>query len=123
MSKIYLKVVDAEITFTNSFEYQRKKDGKPSGKKLFIHTYGIKCVDGQRTSRFIVKTFGNESKEPLCEIGDLVKLTGTLNEEKWKDDDDNWVSRVTIIADSIEIVDEVDEDDYEETRPVRRTRK
>ena len=108
MSKIYLKVVDAEITFTNSFEYQRKKGGKPSGKKLYIHTYGIKCEDGKRTSRFIVKTFDNKSKEPYCNIGDLVKLTGTLVEEKWKDEDDHWVSRVTIIADSIDIIGEDD---------------
>ena len=121
MTKIYLKVVGAEILFNNSFAYQAKdKNGKTTGKTRYIHTYGIKCTNGSRTSLFIVKTFGNDSKETYCEVGDVIKLTGTLVEEKWKDDEGDWVSRVTIIADSIDIIDEDDEDDV---KPKRKTRK
>ena len=121
MTKIYLKVVGAEILFNNSFAYQVKgKDGKKSDKTRYIHTYGIKCTNGTRTSRFIVKTFNNESEETYCVIGDVIKLTGTLVEEKWKDDEGDWVSRVTIIANSIDIIDEDDEDDV---KPKRKTRK
>jgi single-stranded DNA-binding protein len=119
MTKIYLKVVGAEILFNNSFAYQMKdKNGKTTGKTRYIHTYGIKCTNGSRTSRFIVKTFGNESEETYCVIGDVIKLTGTLVEEKWKNDEGDWVSRVTIIADSIDIIDEDDED--EDVKPKRR---
>jgi hypothetical protein len=123
MTKIYLKVVGAQILFTNSFAYQAKdKDGKKSGKTRYIHTYGIKCTNGSRTSLFIVKTFNNESEETYYETGDIIKLTGTLVEEKWKDDEGDWVSRVTIIADSIDIIDEDDEDD-EDVKPKKKSRK
>ena len=122
MTKIYLKVVGAQILFTNSFAYQAKdKNGKKSGKTRYIHTYGIKCINGSRTSRFIVKTFNNESEETYCVIGDIIKLTGTLIEEKWKNDEGDWVSRVTIIADSIDIIDEDDEDD--DVKPRKKNRK
>jgi len=122
MTKIYLKVVGAEVLFNNSFPYQAKdKNGKTTGKRKYIHTYGIKCTNGTRTSRFIVKTFGNESKETDCEVGDIIKLTGTLVEEKWKDDEGDWVSRVTIIADSIDITD--DEDDEDDVKPKKKSRK
>ena len=122
MTKIYLKVVGAQILFTNSFAYQAKdKDGKKSGKTRYIHTYGIKCTNGSRTSHFIVKTFNNESEETYYETGDIIKLTGTLVEEKWKDDEGDWVSRVTIIANSIDIIDEDDED--EDVKPKRKSRK
>ena len=123
MTKIYLKVVGAQILFTNSFAYQAKdKNGKKTGKTRYIHTYGIKCTNGSRTSHFIVKTFGNETRETYCVIGDIIKLTGTLIEEKWKNDEGDWVSRVTIIADSIDIIDEDDEDD-EDVKPKRKSRK
>jgi hypothetical protein len=122
MTKIYLKVVGAEVLFNNSFPYQVKdKDGKTSGKTKYIHTYGIKCTNGSRTSLFITKTFGNESKETYCQVGDIIKLTGTLVEEKWKDDEGDWVSRVTIIANSIDIIDEDDED--EDVKPKKKSRK
>jgi len=122
MTKIYLKVVGAEILFNNSFSYQVKdKDGKKSGKTRYIHTYGIKCTNGSRTSRFIVKTFNNESEETDCVIGDIIKLTGTLIEEKWKNDEGDWVSRVTIIADSIDIIGEDDED--EDVKPRKKNKK
>jgi hypothetical protein len=124
MTKIYLKVVGAQILFNNSFAYQAKdKVGKTSGKTKYIHTYGIKCTNGSRTSHFIVKTFGNESKETDCVIGDIIKLTGTLVEEKWKDDEGDWVSRVTIIANSIDIIDEDDEDEDEDVKPRKKNRK
>jgi hypothetical protein len=123
MTKIYLKVVGAEILFNNSFPYQVKgKDGKTTGKTRYIHTYGIKCTNGSRTSMFIVKTFNNESEETYYETGDIIKLTGTLVEEKWKNDEGDWVSRVTIIANSIDIIDEDDEDD-EDVKPKRKSRK
>ena len=123
MTKIYLKVVGAEILFNNSFPYQVKgKDGKTTGKTRYIHTYGIKCTNGSRTSRFIVKTFNNESEETYCVIGDIIKLTGTLVEEKWKDDEGDWVSRVTIIADSIDIIDDEDDED-EDVKPKKKYRK
>lgn len=123
MTKIYLKVVGAEILFNNSFPYQVKdKDGKKSDITKYIHTYGIKCTNEFRTSHFIVKTFGNVSKETYCEIGDIIKLTGTLVEEKWKDDEGDWVSRVTIIADSIDIIGITDEDN-EDVKPKRKNRK
>lgn len=123
MTKIYLKVVGAEILFNNSFPYQAKdKNGKTTGKTKYIHTYGIKCTNGSRTSRFIVKTFNNESEETYCVIGDIIKLTGTLVEEKWKNDDGDWVSRVTIIADSIDIIDDEDDED-EDVKPRKKNKK
>ena len=122
MTKIYLKVVGAEVLFYNSFPYQvKEKNGKTSGKTRYIHTYGIKCTNGSRTSHFIVKTFNNESEETDCVKGDIIKLTGTLVEEKWKDDEGDWVSRVTIVANSIDIIDEDDED--EDVKPRKKNKK
>ena len=123
MTKIYLKVVGAEVLFNNSFPYQVKdKNGKTTGKTRYIHTYGIKCTNGSRKSHFIVKTFGNETEETYCVIGDVIKLTGTLVEEKWKDDEGDWVSRVTIIADSIDIINDEDDED-EDVKPKKKYRK
>jgi single-stranded DNA-binding protein len=72
---------------------------------------------------FIVKTFNNESEETYYETGDIIKLTGTLVEEKWKDDEGDWVSRVTIIADSIDIINEEDDEDDEDVKPKKKSRK
>lgn len=120
MTKIYLKVVGAQILFNNSFPYQVKdKNGKTTGKTRYIHTYGIKCTNESRKSLFIVKSFNNESEETYFENGDIIKLTGTLVQEKWQDDEGDWVSRVTIIANSIDIFDENDED----VKPKKKSRK
>jgi hypothetical protein len=120
MTKIYLKVIGAQILFNNSFPYQVKdKNGKSTGKTRYIHTYGIQCSNESRRSLFIVKTFNNESEETYFENGDIIKLTGTLVQEKWQDDEGDWVSRVTIIANSIDIFDENDEDE----KPRKKNRK
>lgn len=108
MSKMYVKIVDAEVVFSNSFGYKKK------GVKgeLFIHSYGIACKhETGRMSRFIVKTFDNKKENPIAKKGRRISLTGELVEEKWKDKNDNWVSRVSIIADYIEVIHD-EEDDW-----------
>ena len=110
MSKMYVKIVDAEVVFSNSFGYNQK------GKKgeRYIHSYGIACKhETGRISRFIVKTFGNKNEDPVAEKGRRISLSGELVEEKWKDKNDKWVSRVAIIADHIEVIGD-DEDDDED---------
>lgn len=105
MSKIYVKIVDAEVVFSNSFGYKKKG----ARGELFIHSYGIACKhETGRTSHFIVKTFDNKKEDTLAEKGRRISLTGELIEEKWKDKSDKWVSRVAIIADFIEVIDNDD---------------
>lgn len=120
MSKMYVEIADAKVVFSNSFGYNQK------GKKgeLYIHSYGIACEhESGRVSRFIVKTFGNKKERPIAEIGDYISLTGELVEEKWKDKSDKWVSRVAIIADHIEVIDDEDEDENEVTNKKSSSRK
>lgn len=108
MSKMYVKIVDAKVVFSNSLGYNRK------GVKgeLFIHTYVVECTHERgRKSRFVVKTFDNKKAKPLAERDEWISLTGELIEEKWKDREDKWVSRVAIVADHIEVVDNIEEDD------------
>lgn len=108
MSKMYVKIVNAEVVFSNSFGY-KKKGAKG---ELFIHTYGIACKhETGRMSRFVVKTFDNKKANPIAKKGRRISLTGELVEEKWKDKNDNWVSRVAIVADHIEVIDDIEEDD------------
>lgn len=112
MSKMYVEIADAKVVFSNSFGYNQK------GKKgeLYIHSYGIACEhDSGRVSHFIVKTFGNKKEDPVAEKGEYISLTGELVEERWKDKNDKWVSRVTIIADHIEVIDDIQDDEDEVT--------
>ena len=122
MSKMYVKIVDAEVVFSNSFGYNKKG----VKRELYIHSYGIACRhETGQVSRFIVKTFGNKNEDPIAETGRRISLTGELVEEKWKDKNDKWVSRVAIIADHIEVIDDIEDDDEDEDdeKPKKKSRK